>query len=239
MEKKQSSTLKEWAEADKPREKLLTKGKKELSDAELVTILLRSGAQGYSAMDMAKDILKDVDNNLAELARKDVEELKGTHKGLGETKAITLVAALELGIRMLSYLNQKPSMPAILDSTALYHYIAPSLIELHEEEFWVAYLDVKNHAFSKERISHGGLTETTVDLRSIFRNALARKANAIALCHNHPSGNLKPSRQDIELTKNIAEAGNILRIRVLDHLIVGVTANGEANFYSFLDNGLM
>ncbi len=239
MEKNHVSTLKEWAEADKPREKLLAKGKKELSDAELVAILLRSGVPGYSAMDMAKDILKDVDNKLVELSRKGVDDLKGTHKGLGETKAITLVAALELGYRMLNDLNHQQPKPVITDSDSLYRYLAPSLIDLHEEEFWVVHLNAKNHVISKERISHGGLTETSVDLRSIFRNALAKNANAIALCHNHPSGHLTPSRQDIELTKSIAAAGKILRIKVLDHIIVGVSDNDKPNFYSMYDNGLL
>ncbi len=240
MEKNHGSTLKEWAEEDQPREKLLAKGKKEVSNAELLAILLRSGVPGYSALDMAKDILHDVDNQLIDLSRKSVEDLLGMHyKGLGPTKAITLVAALELGYRMLNDLASRQTKPIIRDSDNLYRYIAPSLIDLHDEEFWVVYLTTQNQVLGKERLSQGGLTETTVDQRSIFRNALARNATALFFCHNHPSGNLTPSRNDIDLTKTLVQCGKILRIKVLDHIIVGLADGEKPGFFSFADNGLL
>ncbi len=236
--KKNNLTVKEWATEDRPREKLILKGKKELSNAELVALLIGSGTEGQSAVDLAKEILQKSDNSLSELSRKSIKELTHNFKGIGKAKAIGITAALELGYRMLGEQNSQNEC-YIHDSQDCFNYISPSLIDLPIEEFWAIYLNNKNKILFKQRISSGGITDTAVDLRKLFSIALEKNAVSIAVAHNHPSGDLTPSRKDKELTKRISDAGAILRISLLDHLIVGIERSRRPSFYSFHDNGLI
>lgn len=228
----------QWAEEDRPREKMLSQGKKSLTDSELIAILLRTGIKGASAIDLAKAILRQANGQLTELARLEVSDLQSNNKGLGMAKAVTILAALELGNRMLKE-NNENNENIIHDSGDLFRYIAPSIIDLPHEEFWALYLTQRNKLSWKQRIGSGGLTQTTVDLRIIFRAALEHNAVSIAVIHNHPSGRLQPSQPDKELTKRIADAGKILHIKLLDHLIVGVQPSGKPDYFSFADNGLL
>lgn len=237
MNEKNSLTLKEWADEDKPREKLATHGKKELSNAELIAILLRSGLRGKSAVDMAKEILVLADNRLTELSRMEFKQLADI-KGMGTAKAASLLAALELGWRMQSEINNSKEL-IINDSSALFNYLLPTLADLDHEEFWAVYLSNRNKVLGRQRIAMGGQTDTSVDLRILFRGAIENKAVAIAVAHNHPSGSLRVSSADRELTRRIREAGNLLQITLREHLIIAITPNGKADYYSFHDNGLI
>ncbi len=228
----------EWEEEDRPREKMLIQGKKSLTDSELIAILLRTGVKGTTAIDLAKAILQQAGGSLTELARLEVNDLQGNNKGLGMAKAVTILAALELGNRMLKENNERKD-DIVKDSGDLFRLIAPSIIDLPHEEFWAIYLTQRNKISWKQRIGAGGLTQTTVDLRIIYRAALEHNAVAIAVVHNHPSGRLQPSQPDKELTKRIAEAGRILNIKLLDHLIVGILPSGKRDYFSFSDNGLL
>lgn len=231
-------TLKEWDDKDKPREKLLQQGKKQLSNAELLAILIRTGVRGHSALEVAKDILADAHNNLCEVAAMQVTDIMQRHKGIGEAKAITIVAAVELGYRLLGEKSSRKDV-VVESSRQLFEYIAPSIADLPEEEFWLIFLNSRNKITEKQRLSHGGLSETTVDIRIVFREAIRNSAVSIALAHNHPSGNLQPSEHDKALTHNICEAAKILRINVLDHIITALDPNGHPWYYSFFDNGML
>ncbi len=244
-EKQQTTTqhkgtlkLKEWALEDRPREKLITKGKKELSNAELLAILLGSGTVGQSAVELAKEILRSNDNDLSALSRQGIAELTRGYKGIGEAKAITIIAAMELGFRMLTEGNDR-KIYILTDSEKMFNYISPSIIDLPHEEFWAIYMNFRNKVLFKQRISSGGLNDTVVDIRRIFSTALEKNAVNIIVAHNHPTGNLTPSPQDKNLTKSIMEAGKILRINLLDHLIVGIRPDGIPDYYSFHDEGLL
>ena len=226
-EKQQTTTqhkgtlkLKEWALEDRPREKLITKGKKELSNAELLAILLGSGTVGQSAVELAKEILRSNDNDLSALSRQGIAELTRGYKGIGEAKAITIIAAMELGYRMLTEGNDR-KIYILTDSEKMFNYISPSIIDLPHEEFWAIYMNFRNKVLR------------------IFSTALEKKAVNIIVAHNHPTGNLTPSPQDKNLTKSIMEAGKILRINLLDHLIVGIRPDGIPDYYSFHDEGLL
>lgn len=236
--KKQNLTLKDWALEDRPREKLIAKGKKELSNAELIAILIGSGSMGQSAVELAKEILNSNDNNLSLLSRQGVKELTRDFKGMGEAKAVTIIAALELGYRMLTE-NLNARELYVKDSLSLFNYISPSLIDLPVEEFWAIYLNAKNKILFKQRISIGGITDTPVDIRRIFATALEKNAVSIAVAHNHPTGQLNPSSQDKNLTCRILEAGKVLSITLIDHIIVGIGDDCRPNYYSFHDNGLV
>jgi DNA repair protein RadC len=220
-----------WAEDDRPREKLLLKGKSALSDAELIAILIGSGTKELSAVELSKQILVSQENNLGALAKLNVEELM-RHKGIGEAKAISIIAALELGRRR----NQEAPEERIQirSSRDAFTLLQPDLGDLHHEEFIVLMLNRNNKVTSKERISSGGVTGTVVDPKVIFKRALDKRAAAIVLAHNHPSGNLSPSKQDIALTKQVVEAGRLLEISVIDHLIVT-----DGGYYSFADEGML
>lgn len=237
-DKKTTLTLKDWALEDRPREKLITKGKKELSNAELIAILIGSGSKGQSAVDLAKEILNSNDNNLSLLSRQGIKELTKDFKGMGEAKAVTIIAALELGYRMLTE-NMNRKEYYIKDSDALFKYISPSLIDLPVEEFWAIYLNNKNKVLFKQRISIGGISETPVDIRRIYATALEKNAVSIAVAHNHPTGHVNPSKEDKALTCRILDAGNILNIKLLDHIIVGIGDNNRPDYYSFRDNELI
>jgi DNA repair protein RadC len=224
-------TIKAWAEEDRPREKLMLKGRQTLSDAELMAILISSGNAEESAVDLSKRILSDIQNNLNELSKMSVNDLM-TYKGIGEAKAITIVAALELGRRRKESGTIKRDK--IITSKDAVDIFQPLLGDNYHEEFWILFLNRANLVIGKERISSGGMAGTVVDPKMIFKAALDNKASSIILCHNHPSGNTKPSDADIRLTKNLVEAGKVIEISVLDHVIITQEA-----FFSFADEGMM
>jgi DNA repair protein RadC len=223
--------IRAWAEEDRPREKLILKGKHALSDAELIAILIATGNAKESAVDLARKILSGAGNNLNNIGRMNVAELK-KFKGIGEAKAVAIVAALELGKRRKDSKAEKQEK--VTSSREAVDLMQPLLGDLLHEEFWVIFLNRANCIIGKQQISIGGMSGTVADPRLIFKAALDQKAISIILSHNHPSGNNQPSAADIQLTKNISEAGKVLEITVLDHIIV--TQNG---FYSFADEGLL
>ncbi|MBR1833920.1 MAG: DNA repair protein RadC [Bacteroidales bacterium] len=227
-----------WAEEDRPREKMLSQGKKSLTDSELIAILLRTGVTGTSAIDLAKQLLQLSNNSLTELSRMEINDLKKAHKGLGMAKAVTVLAALELGNRMMREAREVKE-DIVHGSEDLFHYIGPTIWDLPNEEFWAIYLNQRNKVVRRLRIGSGGLTQTTVDLRIIFREALQYNAVAIAVAHNHPSGSLAPSSVDKDLTRRIEQAGKILSIKLVDHLIVGILPEGQPGYYSFTEHGLL
>ncbi|NBC07860.1 MAG: DNA repair protein RadC [Bacteroidetes bacterium] len=225
----QTMSIKSWAEADRPREKLLHRGKSALSDAELLAILLGSGSAEDSAVGLAQKILSAVDNNLNELGRCSIAELI-RFKGIGQAKAVTVTAAMELGRRrQLSRIADKPQVTCSRDA---FDAVAPILLDLQHEEFWMLYLNRANRVMGRSRVSSGGVSGTVVDAKIVFRKALHAEASAIVLCHNHPSGSLLPSQADLDLTKKLVKAGEVVDIAVLDHLIVS-----ERGYYSFADEG--
>jgi DNA repair protein RadC len=227
----QNLTILKWAEEDRPREKLLLKGKSVLSDAELIGILIGSGTKSLSAVDLAKMILQKVDNNLNELARLSVQDLM-KFKGIGEAKAISIVSALELGRRRKE--SDPVKRPKITCAKDAYDLMIPELLDLKHEEFWVILLNRANQVIKKQEISSGGVSGTIADPKIIFKTALENVASAIILVHNHPSANIKPSEADIKLTKKLKEAGSLLEMPILDHIIFTDTA-----FYSFADEGIL
>jgi DNA repair protein RadC len=220
-----------WAEEDRPREKMLLKGKSALTDAEIVAILIGSGTVGMDAIGLAKQILDSVGGNLSELGRRSLKDLM-KFKGIGEAKAITIAAALEIGRRR--QFSDMILRETINSSRDVYDVILPQLIDLPNEEFWILMLNRANHIISRQRVSIGGVSGVIVDAKMVFRPAIEALASAIILIHNHPSGNLKPSKQDIELTRKLRKAGESLDITVADHVIVAHTG-----FYSFADEGMM
>lgn len=224
-----SFSIKQWKEDDRPREKLLAKGRQSLSDAELLAILIGSGSKNESAVALSKRILASTQNNLNELAKLNVDTLK-SFKGIGEAKAISIVTALELGRRRR--LEAALEHPIISSSKGAYEIFQPLIGDLHHEEFWVLFLNNSNKVVDALQMSKGGLTGTVVDTRLIFKKALANGATSLILGHNHPSGSLKPSNADKQLTQKIKQAGETLDIKILDHLIVT-----PQNYYSFADDG--
>jgi DNA repair protein RadC len=222
-------SIRNWAEDDRPREKLRLKGRNSLSDAELFAILLGSGTREESAVDLAKRILKKAGDNLIELSRFNLEELMA-FKGIGEAKAVTLLAALELGRRRNE--AEAVAREKITCSRDAYEIFRNTLGGQPYEEFWIILLNKANKVTGKCCISEGGISGTVVDPRKIFKIALDQRASSILLGHNHPSGNIQPSEADHRITKKIREAGNLLDIAVLDHLILG-----DDTYYSFADEG--
>ncbi len=227
----QNFPIKYWAEGDKPREKLLEKGRGVLSDAELIGILIASGSKNESAVELSQRILASIGNDLNELGKLSVNELC-KFKGIGEAKAITIVAALELGRRRNKL--ETATKVKIRSSKDAFDSLVSDLEDLGHEEFWVLFLDRGNHILRKQNISKGGISGTVVDPRIIFKYAIENRASGIVLCHNHPSGNLTASEEDKRITKRLVEAGKLLDINVLDHLIVA-----GKEFYSFADNGIL
>lgn len=227
------STLKilSWAEEDRPREKLLLKGKSALSDAELIGILIGSGTVSVSAVDLAKLILGAVDNNLNELAKLSVKDLQ-KFKGIGEAKAISIMSALELGRRRRE--GEVAKKQKITCSRDVYDIMTPNLLDLPHEEFWILLLNRANMVTKKVQISAGGVAGTVADPKIIFKLAVENLASGIILVHNHPSGNLLPSQADKDITRKVKEAGKLLEIPVLDHLIFA-----EHTYFSFADEGLL
>jgi DNA repair protein RadC len=223
--------IKSWSPEDRPREKLLLKGTPVLSDAELVAILLGTGTTTTSAVELAKRVLQTVDNNLHELARLSVKDLMKV-KGIGEVKAITIIAALELGRRKKDL--DPEEKPRISSSRDVFEILKANLLDIHHEEFWVLLLNRANRVIKKHQISQGGVAGTVADPKIIFKVALAELASGIVLAHNHPSGNLTASQADIDLTKKLKEAGKLLEIQVLDHVIIA----GQ-KYFSFADEGML
>lgn len=231
MEEKQRLGILSWAEEDRPREKLLLKGRTALSDAELMGILIGSGTRSLSAVDVCKLILQDTGQDLNQLAKLSVKDLQ-KFKGIGEAKAITIVAALELGRRRKETISTKRI--TITCSQDAYDAIKPELWDLPHEEFWLLMLNRANQVIRKERCSAGGMAGTVTDPKIIFKAALEYRASSLILVHNHPSGNTKPSEADLRITKKLKEAGALLDIPVLDHLIFT-----DSGYYSFADEGIL
>jgi DNA repair protein RadC len=219
-----------WSEDDKPREKLMLKGKSVLSDAELIAILIGSGSRNESAVDLSKRILASVDHNLNALGKLSIAQLMN-FKGIGEAKAISIIAAMELGRRRRS--EDVIELTKITSSKAVFDVMQPIIGELPHEEFWVLFLNNSNKILFKTQLSKGGMTGTMVDVRIVFKIAFEQNATAIILTHNHPSGKLLASDADIQITKKIKTAGQQLDIPVLDHIIIT-----EKGYYSFVDEGM-
>jgi DNA repair protein RadC len=223
--------IKNWSPEDGPREKLILKGKSVLSDAELVAILIGSGTTTLSSVDVAKKILSNAGNDLHELARQTVKDLVKI-KGIGEAKAITIVAALELGRRRKDI--EQYEKPKITSSRDVFELLKSELTDIPHEEFWILLLNRANRVIKKYQVSQGGVSGTVADPKIIFKVALEELASGIILAHNHPSGNLSASQADMDLTRKLKDAGKLLEIQVLDHLIVG-----GLKYFSFADEGLL
>lgn len=226
----QNFSIKNWAEDDKPREKLMLKGKTALSDAELVAILISSGSRNESAVSLSKRILSSVDNNLNALGKLSLKQLM-EFKGIGEAKAVSIAAALELGRRRRA--EESVELSKITSSKAVFEIMQPIIGELPHEEFWVLYLNNSNKIIHKSQLSKGGITGTVVDIRLIFKTALEHNAISVILTHNHPSGKLQASDADKDITKKLKVAGEQLDIKVLDHIIIT-----ETGYFSFQDEGI-
>ncbi len=224
-------TIKNWALDDRPREKLLQKGKFSLTDAELIAILIGSGSREESAVELSKKILFKNSNNLNLLGKQSVAQLM-QFKGIGEAKAISIIAAMELGRRRRS--EEALENVKISSSNSVFEVLQPILGDLSHEEFWILYLNNANKIIEKFQISKGGITGTLVDVRITLRKALELGAVSLILAHNHPSGNLSPSDADKQLTQKLKTAGESMDIKILDHLIVT-----EKSYFSFADEGLM
>ena len=231
QEKHASLSIRHWSIEDRPREKLRIKGRSALTNAELLAILLRSGSRQETAVELAKKILYEAGDNLSVLGKYSVEKLM-RYKGVGEAKAITLVAALELGRRKSASRTTSPGK--IQNSSEVYDLLLPVLGDLPHEEFWIVYLNNANRVILKEQLSKGGITGTLVDIRLAMKKALDLSAVSIILAHNHPSGVTNPSQSDVDITKKLTIAAKTLDIKVLDHLIIS-----RESFFSFADNNLM
>ena len=224
-------SIKSWAEEDRPREKMLAKGKESLSNAELIAILIGSGNSNESAVDLSRRILRDNNDNLIELSKLSLNDLL-KYKGIGEAKAVTIAAALELGRRRR--FSEALEKPCIRNSQLAYECFYAHLSDLNHEQFWIMLLNNANKVIKLEKIGVGGMTGTTADPKKIFKSALENNATNIMLCHNHPSGNIFPSNADKTITNNIKKAGQFLEIKILDHIIIG-----NDNYFSFADEGLL
>jgi DNA repair protein RadC len=224
-------TIKNWAEDDRPREKLIQKGKVSLSDAELLAILIGSGSRDQSAVDLCKKILSGAGNSLSELGKLSINQLTG-YKGIGQAKAVAIVAALELGRRRRT--EEALEKKKITSSASVFELMQPIIGELPHEEFWIIYLNNSNKVIDQLQLSKGGITGTLVDVRLALKKALELGATSIILNHNHPSGNLSPSSADKQLTQKLKTAGESLDIKILDHIIVT-----EKSYFSFADEGLL
>lgn len=231
MDETKKLRIREWAAEDRPREKLLVRGISALSDAELLAILIHSGSREATAVELSQKILRSVQNNLNELGKQTVRDLQ-KFKGMGQAKAIAVVAAMELGKRRTS--TAVIEKKQILKSADIFELLGPHLGDLPYEEFWVLFLNRSNRLIEKQKISQGGISGTVTDVRIILRYAIELQASSMIVCHNHPSGGLKPSQSDIDITKKLAEAGKIMDVKLLDHLIVT-----DTSFFSFADEGML
>lgn len=224
-------TIANWSEDDQPREKLRDNGPQSLSDAELLAILIGSGTPGVSAVDLMQDILRDCNNNLNTLGKMSIRQLCD-YKGIGEAKAITILAACELGKRR--QLETAEERPDVGTATRIYNYMHPVLQDTDVEEFWLLLMNQNHRLIKKMKIARGGISEVSVDVRIIIREAVLANATILAVCHNHPSGSLKPSNMDNDLTYSIKEACRLMRIRFLDHVIIT-----DGAYYSYHEEGLV
>lgn len=224
-------SIKNWASGDRPREKLIQKGKLALSDAELIAILIGSGNSKESAVELGKRILGGSQNNLNNLGKLTLKQLT-QFNGIGEAKALSIIAAMELGRRRRS--EEAIEKVKITSSNSVYELLQPNIGELAHEEFWILYLNNANKIIEQYQISKGGITGTLVDVRLTLRKALEVGAVSLILAHNHPSGNLNPSEADKQLTKKLKAAAESLDIKILDHIIVT-----EKSYFSFADEGLL
>ncbi len=224
-------SLKFLAEDDRPREKFLLKGKNALSDAELLAIIMGSGSREESAVELARKILQSVENNWHHLSRLQIADLM-KFKGVGEAKAISIAAALEIGRRRPA--QEIPERTQIKSSNDIFVLLSPFLSDLQTEEFWAIFLNQNNRVLGKSQLSSGGINQSVVDVRILFKAAIDQFATALVIAHNHPSGNLKPSTEDVKITKQIAEAGKILNIQLLDHVIIA-----QNSYFSFADESML
>jgi DNA repair protein RadC len=231
MEDNPNLSIKCWAEEDRPREKLMLRGRKSLTDAELIAILIGSGNSNETAVQLSQKILLSVDGSLQALGKLTVENLM-QFKGIGEAKAITIIAALELARRRTS--DNSNAKPIIRSSTQAYQYIISDMLDLQHEEFWCIYLNRRNEVITKFQLSKGSVQGTVADVRIVFKKAVELLASSVFIFHNHPSGALYASEEDKKLTSKFIQAGALLDIMVIDHLIIT-----DAGFYSFADHGMM
>lgn len=231
QEKPSSFSIKNWSQDDQPREKLLFKGKSALSDAELVAILIGSGNRDESAVALCQRILASANNNLSELGKLSIKQLM-SFKGIGEAKAITIAAALELGRRRRG--EEALEKKKITSSKAVFELMQPIIGEMEHEEFWIVYLNNSNKVIYKNQLSKGGITGTLVDVRLVMKQALEVGATGLILTHNHPSGTLKPSEADKQITKKLKTAASSLDLRILDHVIIT-----EKAYFSFADENIL
>jgi DNA repair protein RadC len=222
-------TIAHWSEDDQPREKLRDNGPQALSDAELLAILIGSGTPGVSAVDLMQDILHDCRNNLNTLGKMTIRQLC-EYKGIGEAKAITILAACELGKRR--QMEKAEERPDLGTATKIYNHMHPVLQDSDVEEFWLLLMNQNHRLIKKLRISHGGITEVSVDIRIIMREAVLANATILAVCHNHPSGNLRPSTADNDLTNQLQRACQLMRIHFMDHVIIT-----DGNYFSYNETG--
>lgn len=226
----ENNSIKFWAEEERPREKLVLKGKGVLTNAELIAILIGSGTRTLSAVELSKQLLKLASNNLVELTKMSVTDLQQV-KGIGEAKAISIVAALELGKRRRS--EEALERRKVSNSKDVFEYMQITLSDTPYESFWILLLNRANRVLRPVKVSEGGMTGTVADPKRIFKTAIDAKAASIILCHNHPSGSVKPSESDYKLTKKLKDSGEILQLPILDHVIMG-----DNNFFSFADAGV-
>jgi DNA repair protein RadC len=223
--------IKTWAVEDRPREKLISRGISSLTDSELIAILISSGNSNESAVELARRIMDSIHNNLHELGKLNCDELK-QFRGIGNAKALTLIAALELGRRR----NQSEALykEQIKGSKDAANYIRPEIGDLPHEEFWVLFLNRQNKVTGKQKLSQGGMTGTVIDVRLVLKSALEKHATSLIFCHNHPSGNLDPSDADRKITRQLKEAAALMEIPVIDHLIIT-----QSGYFSFADEGML
>ena len=224
-------SIKNWATEDRPREKMLEKGRETLSDAELIAILIGSGNSNESAVDLSRRILRDVDDNLILLSQLNINDLTG-YNGIGEAKAVSILAALELGRRRR--FAEASTQAFIKNSKDAFEYFYMRMADIEHEQFWVMLLNPANKVIKLAKVSDGGINGTSADPKRIFKIALENNATAMMLCHNHPSGNVLPSDHDKVLTRNIINGGKLLEIKILDHIIIGID-----KYFSFADSGLI
>ncbi|MBR1504912.1 MAG: DNA repair protein RadC [Prevotella sp.] len=221
--------INQWAEEDRPREKLMRMGAETLSNAELLAILIGSGSTKESAVDLMKRVLNDCNNNLNTLGKMSISQLC-EYNGVGEAKAITILAACELGKRR--QMETPEERPMLSTATKIYNHMHPMMQDLDVEEFWLLLMNQDYRLIKKVRIAHGGITEVSVDVRIIMREAVLANATVIAVCHNHPSGSLRPSQPDNDITAALQQACNVMRIRFQDHVIVT-----DGAYYSYRESG--
>ncbi len=226
-----SLKITDWAEEDRPREKLIRKGLSSLSDAELLAILISSGTKDKSAVDLGRELLSLVNNNLNALGKLTIADLIKI-RGIGPARAVAIASALELGRRRR--LAEVPDVLQIKSSKDVADIFQPLLSDLLHEEFWILFLNRSNKVIARMKLSQGGISGTVTDVRMVMKKAIEYLASGIIVCHNHPSGNLNPSESDSKITQKIKEAGNMMDIQLLDHLIIS-----EKDYYSFADNGLL